>query len=96
MAASQPWKTLYGPLTSTDCHALVTNVNLCNLISYSSAPRELFTAYGAIVRQMQPHTRGFAYHAVASELDWTHRDMIWELAGLPVGDKPTFKCAFER
>src|SRR5690348_11828568 len=56
------------PLTSTDCYALVTSVNLSNLISYSSAPTELFAAYGAIVRQMQPHTRGLAYHAIACEL----------------------------
>jgi hypothetical protein len=83
------------PLTSTDCHALVTSVNLCNLIGYSSAPPELFAAYGAIVRQIQPHTRGLAYHAIACELDWPHRDMIWELAGLSPGDKPKCKCAFE-
>jgi len=32
---------------------------------------------------------------IAYEMDWPHRDMIWELAGLQVGDKPAFKCAFE-
>jgi hypothetical protein len=83
------------PLTSTDCYALVTSVNLCNLISYSSAPSELFAAYGAIVRQMQSHTRSLAYHAVACELDWSHRDMIWDLARLADEDKPKYKCAFE-
>ena len=83
------------PLTSTDCYALVTSVNLCNLISYSSAPPELFAAYGAIVRQMQPHTRRLAYHAIACELDWPHRDMIWQLAGLPAGDIPARICKFE-
>ena len=56
-------KCCTAPLTSTDCYALVTSVNLCNLISYSSAPPELFFAYGAIVRQMQPHTRGLAYNS---------------------------------
>lgn len=84
------------PLTSTDCYALVTSVNLSNLISYSSAPPELFIAYGAIVRQMQPHTRGLAYHAIACELDWSHRDMIWEQAQLSPDDKPKCKCAFEQ
>ncbi len=83
------------PLTSTDCYALVTSVNLCNLIDYPSALPELFAAYGAIVRQMQPHTRGLAYHAIACELDWPHRDMIWELAGFSAGDKPTWKCKYE-
>jgi len=84
------------PLTSTDCYALVASVNLCNLISHSSAPPELFAAYGAIVLQMQSHTRGLAYHAIACELDWSHRDMIWQLAGLPSEDKPHSKCAFEQ
>jgi hypothetical protein len=73
----------------------VTSVNLSNLINYSSAPPELFTAYGAIVRQMQSHTRGLAYHAIACELDWSHRDMIWELAGLSAGDRPKYSCKFE-
>jgi hypothetical protein len=82
------------PLTSTDCYALVTSVNLCNLISYSSAPPELFAAYSAIVRQMQPHTRGLAYHAVACELDWSHRDMIWMQSGLEE-ERPKNKCKFE-
>jgi hypothetical protein len=77
-------------------YALVTSVNLCNLIGYASAPPELFIAYGAIVRQMQPHTRGLAYHAIACELDWPHRDMIWDLARLADEDKPKCKCAFER
>jgi hypothetical protein len=84
------------PLTSTDCYALVTSVNLCNLISCSSAPPELFAAYGAIVCQMQPQTRGLAYHAIACELDWPHRDMIWALAGLSAADRPRYKCAFEQ
>jgi hypothetical protein len=83
------------PLTSTDCYALVTSVNLCSLIGYSSAPPELFDAYRAIVRQMQPHTRGLAYHAIACELDWPHREMIWDLARLPDENKPKCKCAFE-
>jgi hypothetical protein len=83
------------PLTSTDCYALVTSVNLCNLISYPSAPSELFAAYGAIVRQMQAHTRGLAYHAIACELDWSHRNMIWDLAKLAPEDKPKCRCAYE-
>ena len=83
------------PLTSTDCYALVTSVNLCNLINYSSAPAELFAAYGAIVRQMQSHTRGLAYHAIACELDWSHRNMIWGKSGLPMEERPKYKCAFE-
>ena len=83
------------PLTSTDTYALITSVNLSNLISYESAPDELFAAYRAIVSQMQEHTRHLAYHAIAMELDWSHRAMIWEQAGLRGGNPITSICAFE-
>lgn len=81
-------------LTSGDTYALVASVNLSNLISYSSAPMELFQAYGAIVRQMQAHTNHLAFHAIACELDWSHREMIWHLAGLGA-EIPTTKCEGE-
>lgn len=82
------------PLTSQDTHALVASVAMCPLISYQSAPLELFQAYGAIVRQMQAHTVHLAYHAIAMELDWSHRRMIWQLAGLDA-EIPTSRCAHE-
>lgn len=88
-------KSCIGALTSTDVYALVTSVNLTNLISYESAPDELFAAYRAIVMQMQQQTRWMAYHAIAMELDWSHRNMIWTNADLPDGDKPAHKCTFE-
>jgi len=88
-------KTCTGGLTSTDADALVTSVNLTNLISHPTAPQDLFMAYRAIVLAMQPHTRWMAYHTIAMELDWSHRNMIWEQACLPEGDKPVHKCAFE-
>lgn len=87
-------KRCLSPLTSTDTYALVASVNLTNLISYESAPAELFAAYGAIVRAMQPHTRWLAYHAIACELDWCHRNMIWAASDLPEGDKPARECLF--
>ena len=71
-----------GVLTSHDVHALVTSVGLVNMISYPSAPPALFAAYHAIVSEMQPQARYLAYHAFACELDWGHRSMIWECAGL--------------
>lgn len=83
-----------GALTSTDVYALVTSVGLCNLIGYESAPPELFAAYRAIVMAMQPHTRGLAFHAIACELDWGHRTMIWTAAGL-MEFKPMTKCQYE-
>ena len=91
-------------LTSTDTYALVTSVNLSNLIGYNTAPRELFKAYHSIVMQMQEHNRRLAYHAIAMELDWSHRNMIWTQAetctGIPFYEqgfnrRPTVKCCFE-
>lgn len=82
-------------LTSSDTHALIASVNLSNLISYSSAPKELFHAYGSIVRAMQPHTRWLAYHAIACELDWGHRVMIWSNAMLSFSDVPMILASFE-
>lgn len=83
-----------GVLTSTDSYALVTSVSLCNLISYASAPPELFQAYASIVRTMQPQSRYLAYHAIACELDWGHRSMIWHAAGLSA-EIPTNRCEHE-
>jgi hypothetical protein len=83
-------------LTSTDTYALVTATNLSNLISYESAPPELFEAFRSIVLQMQSHNRQLAFHAVACELDWSHREMIWKQSGLNAFDLiPKSKCAFE-
>jgi hypothetical protein len=82
-------------LSSTDMDALVTSVNLTNLISYDRAPKELFAAYGAIVGQMQPQNRWLAFHAIAIELDWSHRFKIWTAAGLPDADRPTTKATWE-
>lgn len=65
------------------------------LISYAGAAPELFAAYRAIVTEMQPKCRWLAYHAIAMELDWSHREMIWAAAGLPEGDQPARKCSFE-
>lgn len=90
-------KRCLGVLTSTDTAALVASVNLSNLIGYSSAPPELFQAYAAIVKAMQPESRYLAYHAIACELDWGHRRMIWQHAlpeHLALG-WPNCLCAFE-
>ena len=81
-------------LTTSDTHALVASVALVNLISYQSAPEDLFAAYSAIVQAMQPELRHLAFHAIACELDWGHRGMIWERAGL--GEFPRSRCLFDR
>jgi hypothetical protein len=83
------------PLSSTDTVALVASVHLTPLIGHEHASDELFAAYGAVVRQMQPQTRWLAFHAIAIELDWPMRFTVWELAGLPEEDKPRHKAAYE-
>lgn len=88
-------KTCLAVLTHHDSYALTASVNMVILINHSGAPQELFDAYRAIVMQMQPKARYLAYHAIACELDWSHRNMIWTKAGLPEGDKPTQRCQFE-
>lgn len=82
-------------LTSTDATALAASVTMCPLVSYESAPAELFQAYRALVMAMQPHTRWMAFHLIAMELDWDHRAMIWCMAKLPDADKPARLAAFE-
>lgn len=86
-------KHCLGVLTSTDSYALVASVNLSNLLGWSGADPELFAAYGAIVRAMQPQAQHLAFHAIACELDWSHRAMIWSKAGL--GRIPSSICSFE-
>ena len=88
-------KNCTAPLTSHDVNALCASVALTPLISWEGAPEPLFAAYRAIVEEMQPHTRWMAYHAIAMELDWGHRSMIWAKAELPDRDKPARLASFE-
>lgn len=88
-------KRCLGALTHHDMEALCASVALTPLISFPDAPEGLFAAYRAVVEEMQPKTRWLAFHAIAMELDWSHRDMIWSMAGLPEGDKPAYKASFE-
>jgi hypothetical protein len=85
-------KVALGGLTSHDVEALVTSVNLSNLINHPGANPKLFAAYRDIVEEMQPFIRGIAFHAIACELDWDHRFMIWDVARLHVDDYPNFIC----
>lgn len=82
-----------GVLTSNDTHALIAATALCPMISWEGAPPELFRAFGAIVSNMQPGARHLAFHAVAFQLDWSHRAMIWQMAEL--GPIPNSFCLHE-
>ena len=88
-------KRVTAPLTSHDAAALVAAVNMTPLVSFPLAKPELFAAFAAIVREMQPQCRWMAYHTIAMELDWSHREMIWTASGLAVEDKPRCKASFE-
>ena len=92
------------PLSSHDHNALCASVALTPLISHSGANPKLFAGYQAIVLEMQEHTRHLAYHAIAMELDWSHRNMIWTAAehhtsqpfyAAGLGLRPNNKCCFE-
>ena len=82
-------------LTSTDTYALTAAVAICPLISYQGADPDLFNAFRNVVMAMQQHTRWLAYHAIAMELDWGHREMIWTAADLDDLDKPAGLASFE-
>ena len=73
-----------GGLTSHDVDALCASVALCPLISWTGAPPQLFDAYRAIVSEMQVALVPLAFEAIAIELDWGHREMIFTRAGLEI------------
>lgn len=70
------------PLTGTDWKALDAAVHIIELYSYAG-DRYLLEAFRLVVHAMQPSTRELAYHAIAHVLDWSDREVIWALAGLP-------------
>ena len=91
-------------LTHHDMDALFASVAMTPLVSHAGSANELFKGYHAVVMQMQEHTRWLAYHTIAMELDWGHRDMIWMMAetvtGIPFYEqgfnrRPAMKCAWE-
>lgn len=79
------------PLTGTDARALLAAVQVVELWTDSHS-REVAEAFGLIVRQMQPHTRRLAFHAIAKVSDWGHRQQLWDSAGLPQDVTHTYGC----
>lgn len=69
------------PLTGTDARALWAAVQIVELWSCCYS-KDLFPAFGAVVRKMQPSTQELAYHAVAHVVNWEDRAMFWREAGL--------------
>jgi len=97
-----PWlrsnlgKLCLAPLTGTDARALAAAVHLIDLWSQShDLGSEVLQAFGIVVCQMQPSTRGLAYHAIAHVMDWSDRETVWVAAGLAEIPRPRSKCMFE-
>jgi len=89
-------KDCLAPLTGTDARALDAAVHLIDLWSQCRNPSsEILQAFGIVVCQMQRHTQGLAYHAIAHVLDWPDRDDVWSWAGLSEIPRPRTKCLME-
>jgi len=79
--ANKKWAA---PCTGQDYAALLASVQVANLWAYADgeAQKHVITAWGEIVRTMQPTCQYLAFHAVAQALDWDFRWRFWILAGL--------------
>lgn len=80
------------PLTGTDARALAAAVHIIELYAYHGDIHVL-TAFGHIVRCMQPSTQELAFHAIAHVMDWSDRKHLWLLASLEPFEPRV--CAFE-
>jgi hypothetical protein len=84
-----PWleanlgKRCLAPLTDHDSFALKAAVHIAELWGRSSSRLHAAFAFRFAVLEMQPHTRYFAFHAIAHVLDWSHRMELWTQADLP-------------
>jgi hypothetical protein len=73
------------PLTGTDFRALDAAAHIIELWAVSGEDRVL-EAYRAVVLEMQPSTRFFAFHVVAYCCEWSTRAKVWAIADLPADD----------
>lgn len=97
-----PWlkanlgKQCLAPLTGTDARALRAAVLIVELWQQCDAEHEAecFTAFAAVVTQMQHKCWELAYHSIAHVAEWSTRLEFWMQAGLEL--PPTIRrCAFE-
>lgn len=80
-------------MTSTDAKALAAAVHILELYAYDRHASIISGAFSCVVHQMHPQCRELAYHAIAHVMEWSDREPIWKLAGLPALQPR--KCAFE-
>jgi hypothetical protein len=85
-----------GGLTSQDARALLASVQIVPLWGpYERNAEQIAAAWGACVREMQPSTRQFAFHAVAHVANWDDRFKLWRAAGFDELPSPCYRCKFE-
>jgi hypothetical protein len=75
-------KQAMGALTGTDSRAIEAAHSVLNLYA-QTGDKNLLTAFGTIVSQMQPKNYHMAYHLIAMIFDWCDRSRIWLEASLP-------------
>jgi hypothetical protein len=85
-------KNCLAPLTSQDSLALDAATQTAALWAYTRR-ENLAAAFAATVQQMQPSTQHLAYHVVAHAGNWSDRQELWDLAGLP--SIPIRRCSGE-
>lgn len=85
-----------GGLTGQDWPALRAAVQIVELwvSSDHEGRRGAAQAFRCVVLCMQPNLRWLAYHAIAHVGSWSHRDDLWNAAGLPVLQHVP-RCKFE-
>ena len=94
-----PWlrsnlgKNALAGVTGTDHKALLAAVQIVQLYSYDR-DESLLTAFGSVVRRMQPSQWHLAFHAIAHVMDWSDRIVVWAGAGLPT-DIRVPRCTYE-
>jgi hypothetical protein len=81
------------PLTGTDSRALRAATEIIELYSYHQR-QSVLDAFCLVVCTMQGTTRELAYHAIAKVMNWSDRERIWQMAGLPPL-RAERVCAFE-
>lgn len=82
------------PLTGTDARALIAAVQIVELWSEGRSASAA-QSFRLVVLEMQQHTRGLAYHAIAHVMDWSHRQELWIAAGLPEVTHTFGRCVNE-
>jgi hypothetical protein len=85
-----------GGLTGQDWPALKAAVQIVELWCSADHTGKVHAAnaFQCVVNAMQPNLRYLAFHAIAHVGSWSHREQLWQQAGLPVLQRIP-RCKFE-